>query len=146
MAERLVLQGWQGIAGVVARTRGWDGVGVAGYNPEHWQRKAEVQRLAEVWELYSRSGVLERVRGAGRTRMAGSNANQAFYYRNGISNASNDLGGEPQTGRSGSTGCLSSTGRSCWVPESGLRYVRTGANLALLFPERHRECPAQPKS
>lgn len=85
----------------------------------------------------------ERVRGEGRTRMAGSDAKQAFHYRNGISNA---LGGEPQTGRAGSTGCPSSTRRSCWGPESGLRYGGTGANLALLFPERHRECSAQPKS
>lgn len=31
---------------------GWEGMGVAGYNPGHWQRKAEV--LWDLWELYSR--------------------------------------------------------------------------------------------
>lgn len=81
--------------------------------------------------------------GDGRAGMAMDDADQAFCARNGISNA---LGREPRAGRAGSMVCLSSTGLSWWGPESSLSCAGTGANLALLFPERHRECSTLSKS
>lgn len=97
-------------------------------NSKHWWRKAEVQGLAD---LSDRS----------RTGMAWSNAGRAWQKWH-----SNALRGVPETGKAGSTACLSSTGGNCLGTEYSLRYGRTGAKLAFLLPERHRGLSAQPKS